>query len=316
MNIDDFKQAQSRIADYLQPTPLIQSEKLQQALGYSSPIYLKLESEQPTGSFKVRGAFNVLLQHAMVNKIVAFSSGNFAQAVAYASTKLNKNATIVMPSNAPRKKIEGTRAYGAHIAFCGEKHEEGELIVKELAEKEGRFVLHPFNSYQTIAGQGTIALEVLEQAPRFNHFFSPVGGGGLLSGCASVIKTSNQSINIYSVEPLGAHDFYESFQQKRHIAFEKTNTISDGLRAASVGSINYPILMSTVDQAIAVEEEKIIEAMQLLWKHHQLIIEPSGATALAGFIDIRHTLDGPAVILITGKNVDKDIYKTWIDIGE
>ena len=263
----------------------------------------------------MRGAFNVLLQNPTVEKVVAFSSGNFAQAVAYGASKLNKQATIVMPKNAPRKKIEGTQRYGADIVFCGEKHTEGDILVKELAEKEGRFVLHPYNNYQTIAGQGTIALEILEQLPEISHFFSPVGGGGLLSGCATVLKASNQPVIIYSVEPLGAHDFYESFQKKEPITFEKITTIADGLRAASVGTLNYPILMSTVDQALAVKEENIIEAMRLLWKHHQLVIEPSGATALAGFLDVHQKLQGPAVILITGKNVDMDAFNKWVVQG-
>lgn len=313
MSPKDFIYARERISSYLQPTPLIKSDMLQKIFGYKSHIYLKLESEQPTGSFKVRGAFNALLQlDRSIEKVVAFSSGNFAQAVAYGSAKLKKKATIVMPQNAPRKKIDGTRNLGAEIVFCGERHEDGEIIVKELVEKEGYYALHPFNNYQTISGQGTIALEILETNPHIKHFFSPVGGGGLLSGCATVLKAYNKIITIYSVEPLGAHDFYESFQAKEHIAFEKTNTIADGLRAASVGKLNYPILMSTVDQALAITEESIIEAMSLLWKHHNLVIEPSGAVALAGFISLHQSLQGEVVILVTGKNVDSESFKKWV----
>ncbi len=313
MSPEDFIQAKKRISPFVQPTPLIKSDILQKIFGYKSPIYLKLESEHPTGSFKVRGAFNALLQlDPSVEKIVAFSSGNFAQAVAYGSAKLKKKATIVMPQNAPRKKIEGTRNLGAEIVFCGDRHEDGESIVKELVENEGYFALHPFNNYQTMAGQGTAALEVLETNPHIKHFFSPVGGGGLLSGCATVLKAYNKMINVYSVEPLGAHDFYDSFQAKEHIAFEKTDTIADGLRAISVGKLNYPILMSTVDQVLAISEESIIEAMRLLWKHHNLVIEPSGAVALAGFLSVHEGLQGDVVILVTGKNVDSESFQKWV----
>jgi len=313
MFLQDFNEARKRISPYLQPTPLIKSDAIQKILGYECSIYLKLESEQPTGSFKVRGAFNALLQlEPSIEKVVAFSSGNFAQAVAYGAAKLNKKATIVMPQNAPRKKIDGTRNLGAEIVFCGEKHEDGEIIVKELVEKKGYFAIHPFNNYQTISGQGSIALEILETNPCIKHFFSPVGGGGLLSGCATVLKAYNKIITIYSVEPLGAHDFYDSFHTKEHITFDKTNTIADGLRAASVGKLNYPILMSTVDKPLAVTEESIIEAMHLLWKHHNLIIEPSGAVALAGFLSLYQNLQGEVVILVTGKNVDSEVFNKWI----
>jgi threonine dehydratase len=313
LNLQDFLDAQARISPYLKKTPVLQSETLQKILGYKSPIYLKLESEQPTGSFKVRGAFNALLQlPPSVNKVVARSSGNFAQAVAYGASLLKKQATIVVPQNAPHNKIEGTKNLGASIIFSGNKHEEGEAIVKEFAEKEKAAILHPYNDYRTIAGQGTIALEVLETNPQMQYFFSPVGGGGLLSGCASVLKASDKKIATYSVEPFGARDFFNSFQAKKHLSLEKIDTIADGLRADSVGTINYPILMSTVDQVLTVTDEEIIEAMRLVWKLHGLIIEPSGATALAGFIKLHQEIKGEAVILVTGKNVDEDAFNKWV----
>jgi threonine dehydratase len=313
MELQLFIEARKRISPYIKTTRVVKSDALEKFLGYQSPIYLKLDSDQPTGSFKVRGAFNVLCQAPkQVENVVAFSSGNFAQAVAYAAAKLGKKATLVMPKNAPQTKIEGTKRWGAEIIFSGEKHEDGERMVEGLAEKQGYFTLHPFNNYQTIAGGGTAALEVLESNPHLAHFFCPVGGGGLLSGCASVLKGSNAAIKTYAVEPLGASDFYESFKTKKHCSFEKTDTIADALRAVSVGKLNFPILMATVDQAIAIPDESIIEAMRLLWQHHELIIEPSGATALAGFLSIYKDLKGEVVILITGKNVDLEPFKNWI----
>ncbi len=212
----------------------------------------------------------------------------------------------------PRKKIEGTEKYGAKIVFCEGMHEVGEKIVREYVENEGYHQLHPFNNYQTMAGQGTAALEILETNPFIKHFFCPVGGGGLLSGCASVFKAKDRSISIYSVEPFGAHDFHESFQANKHIAFEKINTIADGLRAASVGKLNFPILMSTVDKTLVISEENIMEGMRFLWKDHHLMIEPSGAISLAGFLSLQHTLEGEVVILVTGKNVDSESFHKWV----
>lgn len=313
MQLPDFLQAKQRILPYLTPTPLLKSEKLQKRLNFNGSIYLKLDSEQPTGSFKVRGAFNVLLQlKPEQNKVVAFSRGNFAQAVAYGAKALGKKAVIVMPKNAPRKKLDGTKNLGAEVIFSDEGQENS--IVKELAEKEGFTPLHPFNDYRTIAGQGTVALEILEEKGPFEHFFCPVGGGGLLSGSGSVLKASQPTIRTYAVEPEGANDFYLSFQAKKHLALEKTNTIADGLRAISVGNLNYPILMSTVDQALAISDEDIISAMRLLWEEHQMITEPSGATALAGFLSLSKSLEGDVVILVTGKNVDEDAFKKWLNL--
>lgn len=312
---EHFIEAKQRLSPHLKNTPVFRLEGLEKTLKYESPIYLKLETEQPTGSFKVRGAFNVLLQlPPSVDKVVTFSMGNFAQAVAYGAGKLEKKAMIVMPKNAPQTKINGTLKLGAEIIFCGEKYEERESIVKELSTNEGYFPLHPYNNYETMIGQGTLAIEVLESNPYLKHFFSPVGGGGLLSGCAPVLKEFNDLITVYSVEPIGAEDFYESFHAKKHIVFEKINTIADGLRATTVGNLNYPILMSTVDEVLAVSEEEIIDAMRLLWKEYHLITEPSGAVALAGFLAVHQQIKGEVVILITGKNVDQESFNQWVGI--
>lgn len=305
-------QAKERIAPFVKPTPVLESKPLKQLLDYPNSIFLKLDCENPTGSFKVRGAFNIMLQTPKeADKVTAVSSGNFAQAVAYAANKLGKKATIIMPDNAPKIKIEGTRKWGAEIIFIKNRQEEGYKMINELVEK-GYYPLHPFNDYRTMAGQGTLALEVLESNPTIQHFFCPVGGGGLMSGCASAIKFKDPSIKTYSVEPYGAHDFYESFQAKKHIAFEKIDTIADGLRSESVGELNYPILMKNVDQALCVTEKEIIDAMRFFWNHHQLMIEPSGAVALAGFIQQHKKINGDVLIVVSGKNVDRDHFEKWL----
>lgn len=173
LSLEAITTAKKRISPFAVATPLLESPSLGEFLKYKGKIFLKLECEQPTGSFKIRGALNKLLQiDPAFDKVAAFSSGNFAQAVAYASSKLNKQALIVMPQNAPKVKKEGTLRYGARIVFCGENHESGPSIVAEYAEKENYLPVHPFDDFQIMAGQGTISIEILEQAPSIKHFFA------------------------------------------------------------------------------------------------------------------------------------------------
>lgn len=315
LSLNDIQNALPRVHQYIQPTSLRRSEKLENELKFPGQIFLKCEFEQPTGSFKVRGAFNVLSQLTDEEKskgVVTRSSGNFAQAVAYAAHQLGIQATIVMPANAPKTKREGTEKYGPEIITSGNKHEEGELVVKDLVNKRGLVPMHPYNNYRTMAGQGTAALEILQQLPGVNHFFCPVGGGGLLSGCATAFKETNPSIATHGVEPAGAGDYFASRQSGKLQTWEKIDTIADGLRASSVGVLNYPILNKYVDEVTLVSDEEIKAAMKWLFEKMQIIAEPSGAVALAGFLKTHKNIRGNVVILISGKNVDQENFQSWI----
>ena len=175
--------------------------------------------------------------------------------------------------------------------------------------------MHPYNNYQTIAGQGTAALEILQDCPDIDHFFCPIGGGGLLSGCATALKETRSSIVTHGVEPEGAGDYYASRQTGRREVWNEITTIADGLRANAVGELNYPILNRTVDQVHLVTEEEIKKAMKWLYSTMGIVSEPSGAVSLAGFLSQQKHLQGNAVILISGQNVDEDAFKKWIEEG-
>lgn len=313
LTYQDIEAAEKRIRSYVIKTPLFESEPLRDLLRWKGKIFLKLDNQQPTGSFKVRGAFNkILTLPETTTRIVAFSSGNFAQAVAYACKKLGKDAVIVMPKNSPRIKIEGTLSHGAKIVYSEATLGAAAELEQEIIKREGRTEVHPYNDYATMAGQGTLALEVLEVLPSFDHFFCPVGGGGLMSGNATALKARNPNIKTYAVEPWGARDFYESIQTGKKVTLDKVDTIADGLRSPTVGSLNYPILLETVDEALTVTEEEIIQAMKILWQHHQFKIEPSGAVSLAGLIKYKDSLSGNVVVVISGQNVDPDKFEAWM----
>ncbi len=316
--LPDIQQALVRIQEHLQPTPLVLCDKLKKELNFPGNIFVKCENEQPTGTFKVRGAFNAIMQLSSEERekgVVTRSSGNFAQAVAFAAEKLHLAATIIMPSNAPKIKVEGTEKFHPIILFSGEKHEEGEAIVKQLVEKKGYIPLHPYNNYRTMAGQGTAALEILTQLSKVDHFFCPIGGGGLLSGCSTVFKESGSDAIIHGVEPAGAGDYYASRQSGQRECWEHVNTIADGLRASSVGELNYPILNKYVDEVSVVTDEEIKKAMKWLYEKMNMVVEPSGAVSLAGFLNKYQELKGNVVILISGQNVDPESFEKWVNLS-
>lgn len=315
LKLTDIQKAQEKIQKYLKPTPLVRCETLEQELHFNGEIYLKCEEQQPTGSFKVRGAFNALslLKPEERGKgVVTRSSGNFAQAVAFASQTLGIKATIVMPANAPKTKLEGTKKFGPTILISGNTHEDADAIVKQQVEEKGLTPLHPYNNYGTMAGQGTAALEILLQLPTIKHFFCPIGGGGLLSGCATAFKESHAQVKTYGIEPKGAGDYNASRQSGKRECWKSIETIADGLRAACVGELNYPILNKYVDESHVVTEDEIKKSMKWLYEKMQMIVEPSGAVSFAGFINNAKLLQGPVVILISGKNVDRENFDLWL----
>jgi threonine dehydratase len=316
LGLKEIQDAELRVGKFLQPTRLLRCEPLEKELQFQGKLFLKCDQEQPTGSFKVRGAFNVLCQLTKEERargVVTRSSGNFAQAVAYASQKLGVAATIVMPRNAPKTKLEGTKHLGATVIQQeGDVHEEGEKIVEDLVKEKGYVLMHPYNNYRTMAGQGTAALEVLQQLPEVDHFFCPIGGGGLMSGCATAFKETSKKIKTYGVEPAGAGDYHASRLSGKHETWEHIDTIADGLRASSVGELNYPILNKYVDESLVVGEDEIKRAMRWLYEKMGIVTEPSGAVAFAGFFKEYQNLQGNVVIFLSGQNVDRDKFDLWI----
>jgi threonine dehydratase len=318
ISITDIDSAKLRINTYINETPLIRAAWLEEKLACSQSIYLKLENKQVTGSFKARGAFNAMLLLTDAQKergVITRSSGNFAQAVSYAANKLSVKATIVMPENAPKTKVEGTKKYGATVVLFGKTHKECSEKVAELAKESGATLLHPFDYPAVIAGQGTMALEILDDLPEMATFICPVGGGGLLGGNSLAIKSKSRTCNVIAAEPELAKDFFLSFQNKAHQEVAPPVSIADGLLAAKVGNHNWPILRDTVDSVHLVSEEEILSAMKLLVSNMPgAVIEPSGSVSVAALINLLNSsqdqLKGPIVCVISGGNVDKDKFPT------
>ena len=309
--LDHFQIAMSSIRPYIKKTSLVRCEELERKLKSPHKIFLKLESEQLTKSFKARGAFNALLSLTPSEKIkgvVTRSSGNFAQSIAYAGKILGIKVTIVMPTNAPPiKKIE-TQKHDPVLIFAGITHEEGDAAVEKIKLETGAIQTSPYNHLEVIRGQGTIALEIYEDLPKAQHFFCPIGGGGLISGCAAALKQSNPNIETIGIEPEGANDYYLYRRQGFQVNLKSINTICDGLRATRVGTLNRPILDQYVDRVSTVSDASVIKAMKFLHDNFGLMIEPSG-TAVAGLFNHSKPLKGDAVCIVSGANIDESYFK-------
>ena len=277
-------------------------------------LFLKLENQQPIGAFKLRGAYNKISSLAEEDRrrgVIAYSSGNHAQGVAYAARALGVKAVIVMPGNAPANKLASTAALGADVVKVGPGSEERRLRAEALAAQHGYVVVPPYNDERIIAGQGTAGLEILEQVPDVEAVLAPVGGGGLISGLAVALKLSKPSVKVIGVEPELAADAQASFRAGRVVAFpasQVTQTLADGLRTESIGAINFEHIRKYVDDIITVKEAEIEEAMRRLVRSEQTLAEPSGATAVAGFLFHESELPRTKVnvAVISGGNIDPD----------
>lgn len=315
MQITTIQKAQRTIAPYIRKTPLIRAFALEECLKSKAQIYLKCENLQITSSFKARGAFNALLNLSSQEKkrgVVTRSSGNFAQALAYASSKLDIPATIVMPKNAPSIKKEKTAQYRPTLIFAGPTRKEELAEVEKHTSSQGLTPLSPYNHTDVIAGQGTIALEIFETLPSISQFFCPIGGGGIMAGTASAFKALNPAVHLVGIEPKGANDYYLSRQAGKLTTLDKIDTIADGLRAPQVGSLNWPILQQLVDEVATVSDEQIKAAIRMLYDAMGMIIEPSGAASVAGLLfkpELRKQ-EGDIVCVLTGANVDLDLFDT------
>lgn len=317
VTLQDVKDARKRIASYIKKTELRHCPEIEKFIHYTSgKIFLKLDNQQETNTFKVRGAYNTMLQLTPEQKkkgVVTRSSGNFAQAVALAAHTLKMKATIVMPEDAPEVKKQGTAKYHPTIVYIDKRNSENDKKVNEISELEGSVIVYPYNHPHVIAGQGTAALEIVDDLPTIKNFFSPIGGGGLMSGCATTFKAIDQSIHTIGVEPEGANDYYLSRKTHKPVTLEKVNTIADGLRANTVGEYNRPLLDAYVDTVDQVKDEEIISAMIFAWRELKLKLEPSGATALASLLFHKHPLKGDVVCFISGANVDEAVFQKCLN---
>jgi threonine dehydratase len=307
LTLDDICQAKIRIRPFVHYTPVITCASLDRIMDVQ--LFLKCENFQKGGSFKFRGACNAVysLTEEEANLGVAtHSSGNHAQALALAARLRDIKAYIVMPENAPLVKKAAVAGYGGEITYCEPTLQARESTIKNIVEKTGATFIHPFDNTRVIAGQGTAALELLEQVSDLDLIMTPVGGGGLISGTAIAVKAIKPTIRVIAAEPEMADDAYRSIQAGRIVPSEDPRTIADGL-LTSLGEITFPIIRQYVEQIITVSETAIIQAMRLIWERVKIIIEPSAAVPVGAILERKINLTGLRIgIILSGGNVDLD----------
>ncbi|MEM2142291.1 MAG: pyridoxal-phosphate dependent enzyme [Candidatus Thorarchaeota archaeon] len=303
--VTDIKKAHGRIADEVHRTPIMRSRTINQTTG--SNVFFKCENFQRSGSFKIRGALNCLMQLSPSQRasgVITHSSGNHAQALALAARILGLRATVVMPRNSATPKVEAARGYGAEVVFCEPTLESRERVTNSLIEKHGYTLVHPYNDERVIAGAGTAALELLEDVPDLDAIVVPVGGGGLISGSAIAARGLDSSIRVIGAEPFNADDAYRSKLTGQIASNPTANTIADGLRT-TLGTLTFPIVRDLVSEIVRVSEAEIVEAMRLLWGRMKLVVEPSGAVPLAALLSRHEMFEGLRTgVILSGGNVD------------
>jgi len=305
--IVEIRQAAERIQPFAHRTPVLTCASLDDKVG--AQIFLKCENLQKVGAFKFRGACNAILslpESDMARGVVTHSSGNHAQALALAAMLRGIPAYIVMPHSAPAVKRAAVAGYGGKITFCEPTIEVRESMLARVVAKTGATVVHPYNNYQVIAGQGTATLELLEDVPDLEVIIAPVGGGGLLSGTAISATELAPCVRVIGAEPERADDAFRSLAAGKIMPSVHPKTIADGL-LASLGDLTFPIIRNRVEQIVTVSEAGIIAAMKFVWERAKIVIEPSAAVAVGALWEHKLDLTGLRVgVILSGGNVDLD----------
>jgi len=300
------RDADVRIRPLARHTPVFTSTSVNRAAGVE--VHFKCENLQRGGAFKIRGASNLIFSipdEDLPRGVVAFSSGNHAQAVAIAAEKAGTKATIVMPADAPRGKLEATRNHGASIVTYDRKSESREAIAERILKETGATLVPPFDHPLVMAGQGTAALELLQTIPQLDAFIAPIGGGGLLAGCATIAKALDPEIRIFGAEPERANDTFLSLQAGRRVEIPLSDTIADGLRAPQPGALTFPVLQRHVEKVLLVSEAEIRETVKFLLMRMKLLVEPSGAVAAAAVLHHKLPKNVRSIgVILSGGNLD------------
>ena len=311
----DFMEARERLNTVITKTKLIYSNIFSNETG--NDVYIKPENLQRTGAFKIRGAYNKIAKLTEEEKkrgVIAASAGNHAQGVALAAQKLGIKAVIVMPKHTPLIKVEATRRYGAEVILTGEVYDEAYEYAKKLQEKEGYTFVHPFDDEDVIEGQGTIALEVLDELPNADIILVPIGGGGLISGIASAAKLKNPLIKIIGVEPEGAASALEARKNKHVVELAEANTIADGTAVKKIGEITFDYIEKYVDDIVTVSDYELMAAFLILVEKHKIVSENSGILSVAGLKKLN--VKGKKIIsIISGGNIDVLTISSMINKG-
>ncbi len=305
--IKEILEAAERIKPYAHRTPVFTCASLDRQVG--AKVFLKCENLQKVGAFKFRGACNAVLslpKSDLERGVMTHSSGNHAQALALAARLRGIQAYIVMPNNSPAVKKEAVAGYGGKITFCEPTLEARESTQAQVIAETGATAVHPYNNYQVIAGQGTAALELLQDIPDLEAIIAPVGGGGLLSGTAIAATELAPRIRVIGAEPEGADDAFRSLAAGKIVPSVNPQTIADGLRT-SLGDLTFPIIQKRVEQIVTVSEAAIVTAMKFVWQRTKMIIEPSSAVAVSALWERKIDLTGRRVgVILSGGNVDLD----------
>ncbi|WP_108805631.1 threonine/serine dehydratase [Aquimarina sp. Aq107] len=305
MNAKRLSDTAQTIASYIHRTPVLTSRLINQISG--ADLYFKCENFQRMGAFKMRGATHAILKLSDEQKskgVVTHSSGNFAQALSLSAQILGVKAYIVMPSNAPQVKKDAVKDYGGEIIECPPTHKDREETASKIQKEKGATFLHPYNDHNVILGQGTAALELLEDHPGLTYIFAPVGGGGLIAGTSLAANFFGKNCKVIGGEPFEVDDAYRALQSGTLEINETTNTSADGLKMP-LGNLTFPIIQQYVSEIIRVDEEEIISAMRLIWERMKIIIEPSCAVPLAALLKEKERFKHQKIgIILSGGNVD------------
>ena len=310
----DVQGAAQQIAGVAHRTPVITSRTVDARTG--ARVFFKCENFQRAGAFKFRGAYNALSRLSPDERrrgVVTFSSGNHAQAIALAGQVLDIPRVIVMPSDAPAVKVAGTRGYGGEVVLYDREREDREAIGKRLAVDRGLVLIPPYDHPHIIAGQGTAALELLEDAGPLDLLFAPCGGGGLLSGTALAASGLAPGCRVVGVEPAAGDDATRSFKTKQLQTVSNPQTVADGARTPSLGSLTFPIVLQHVSDMTTVTDDQLLRTMFFLWERLKIIVEPTGALAAAAILEGGLAPRGSRVgVILSGGNVDMSQIAAWI----
>lgn len=312
INFEEIEKAHQRIKPYIHETPVLTNESINKLTGCD--LYFKCENFQKVGAFKMRGAANAILSLTEKEKdrgVATHSSGNHAQAVALAAKKMGVEAYIVMPETAPKVKREAVLEYGAKVILCAPTLASRKITLADVVSETGATIIHPYEDINVITGQATATVELFLQQPQLDVIFTPIGGGGLISGTALAASYISPDTKIVGCEPTGANDALMSFAEGKIIEKNNPNSIADGL-LSTIGAINFEVVKEYVDEIFTVEDKLIINSMKLIWERMKIIVEPSAAVPLAALFKNKDKFKGQKIgIIITGGNFDFSTMPLW-----
>ena len=321
VELAEIEAAADRIRGVAQLTPLIKatfdsgSDRADGPASSDGSLWLKCETRQPTGSFKIRGAYNMLAQlpaEARAAGVVTYSSGNHGQAVTFAAAQLGMRAVIVMPETAPRVKVDGVRRHGGEVIFAGTTSVDRRTVAKAKAAAEGLTIIPPFDHRWIIAGAGTCGLEILAQCPDATTIYAPVGGGGLISGVAAAVKSSGRAVRVIGVEPVDAAAMAASRAQGRPVTLQRASSVADGLLPLRPGDLTFAHIQALVDDLVTVDDGAILDAVRWVFRETGMIVEPSGGASVAAVLRARRPLPPGTVAILSGSNVSPEDHARYL----